>query len=322
MPAMEHQSTSIAAGRPSRQLGKWRPKLHDVVVAWLAELDVAASTKQTYEAGVRSYLNFLDVSGREGDRRSDIIVYKEFLQKRHSPGTVSTRLTPVRSLYAYLHAMSGYPNLSLGVRGARSPRGHRKDALTPTQLQALLAVIDSKRDFALVTTMLHTGARPIEMSRASVGDLRTVGTVTVLDLWGKGADSKDDFVVVVPEAEVVLRRYIASRGAVEPHHALFAGEGNRNQGGHLTTRTISRLIKAYLVEAGLSSPRLTAHSLRHSAATMALLGGASLQEAQAMLRHSSVSTTQIYAHNLNRLEGRGENAVAAYLKAEGALPQW
>lgn len=62
-------------------------------------------------------------------------------------------------------------------------------------------------------------------------------------------------------------------------------------------------------EAGIESERITAHSLRHTAVTLALLAGATVQEAQAMARHSSINTTMIYAHNIDRLETPAEGRI-------------
>lgn len=83
----------------------------------------------------------------------------------------------------------------------------------------------------------------------------------------------------------------------------------------MTTRSVSRIVKDALRDEGISSARLTAHSLRHTAVTFALLGGASVQQAQAMARHASISTTMIYAHNLDRMAAGAEHSVDAYLSA-------
>lgn len=83
----------------------------------------------------------------------------------------------------------------------------------------------------------------------------------------------------------------------------------------MTTRSISRIAKDTLRQAGYDSPRLTAHSMRHTAVTLALLGGATPQEAQAMARHSSITTTMIYAHNLDRISHSAELKVEAVLSA-------
>ena len=62
--------------------------------------------------------------------------------------------------------------------------------------------------------------------------------------------------------------------------------------------------------AGYDSDRLTAHSLRHTAATLNLLAGGTLQETQQLLRHSSINTTTIYAHNLDRAQSKSEERIA------------
>ncbi len=64
----------------------------------------------------------------------------------------------------------------------------------------------------------------------------------------------------------------------------------------MTTRSIRRIVKQAFIAAGFDSPRLTAHSTRHTAATLSLLNGATLQE---LLRHKNIGTTEIYAHNID-----------------------
>ena len=66
-------------------------------------------------------------------------------------------------------------------------------------------------------------------------------------------------------------------------------------GGPLSTRSVERLMKKYLQEAGLN-PELSPHSLRHSFATHMLDAGADLRSVQELLGHASMSTTQIYTH--------------------------
>ena len=46
----------------------------------------------------------------------------------------------------------------------------------------------------------------------------------------------------------------------------------------MTTRSISRVAKNHLIEIDLNSDRLTAHSLRHTAATLNLLNGGTVEE--------------------------------------------
>jgi integrase len=77
----------------------------------------------------------------------------------------------------------------------------------------------------------------------------------------------------------------------------------------MTTRAVSRIAKEAMRVQGIDSPHITAHSLRHTAVTLSLVGGATVQEAQSMARHANISTTMVYAHNLEKMEAKAENAI-------------
>lgn len=78
----------------------------------------------------------------------------------------------------------------------------------------------------------------------------------------------------------------------------------------MTTRSVSRIAKQHMVDVGLNSERLTGHSLRHTAATLNLLNGATLEETKQLLGHSNINTTMIYAHALERSKNNSEKRIA------------
>jgi integrase len=90
---------------------------------------------------------------------------------------------------------------------------------------------------------------------------------------------------------------------------------DRNTNGRVTTRTISRIAKNHLRGINLDSDRLTARSFRHTAITLSLKGGATIQEAQGMARHASITTTMEYAHNMDRIKTASERKIDALLAA-------
>lgn len=75
------------------------------------------------------------------------------------------------------------------------------------------------------------------------------------------------------------------------HASLFLS----NQGGDLTPSAVYRLVSRELEQEPGSGPR-GPHTLRHSAATHLLNGGADLRVVQEMLGHASLNSTQIYTH--------------------------
>jgi len=90
---------------------------------------------------------------------------------------------------------------------------------------------------------------------------------------------------------------------------LFASTSNRNSGGRLTTRTIRGLVKKQLRGIGLDDSRKSAHSLRHTFATLALSNGAPVTQVQEAMRHKDISTTMVYVHLMNRLKNAAERYV-------------
>ena len=178
------------------------------------------------------------------------------------------------------------------------------------------STLEGKRDYAIMALMSVGGLRTIEVSRANVEDVRILGDFTVLYVQGKGRKDRTEFVKLPNPVLKAINEYLrerfdkTDRGNIDENAPLFASMSNRNKNGRLTTRTISGIAKRAMRQAGFDSPRLSAHSLRHSAVTLSLLAGADLAEVQAFARHSNISTTQIYSHAVDRINSMCENVIS------------
>lgn len=279
-------------------------------------LDASERTVQAYIANLKQFVKWMGAHGITRPTREDIIEWREELKADHKPATVQAYIIAVRKFFSWAEQQGIYPNIAENVKGAKVQQGNKKDYLTGKQVAAVLQGIDRStakgiRDYAIVLLMVTGGLRDIEVSRANIEDLHTLGGVTVLDIQGKGRDDRAEFIKVTEEAEQALRAYLATRETAAGSEPLFTSVSHNNAGQRITTKSISTLVKHYLKAAGLNSPRLTAHSLRHTAVTISLLAGCSLEEVQQFARHSSINTTMIYAHNLQREQSKCESSIAA-----------
>ena len=291
----------------------------DVIAEWLDALDVAEVTKKSYRCGLRSLEEYVIDHGLDIDNleTSDVVAFKKKLLARLSPGSVSTYLKGVKSFYRWAES-DGFPDVASKVKGAPLSRDFKKDTLTREQAKRLLESArgeseQEKRDYAILSLMLRTGLRDIEVVRADVGDIKPHSGVMVLFVRGKGRSAKDDFVVLAEALQADINRYLAERKDLSPTDPLFASTSNRNKGGRLTTRSVSGIVKKALRSIGLDSERYTAHSLRHTSVTYALMAGATVEETQKMARHADISTTMLYAHHVDRVRHASEYRVSAYL---------
>ena len=200
-----------------------------------------------------------------------------------SAATIARRIAATRSFFRHqmlLGTRDDNPaaELELPRRARRLPR-----TLSPAEAERLVEAAAgttprSLRDAALVELLYGAGLRVSEAVGLAKGavdlDRRLVRCI------GKGG--KERVVPLGEEAAHWVARYLHEaraelvRGAED---ALFVSI----RGKRLDTSTLRRL---------LPHP----HRLRHAFATHLLEGGADLRTIQALLGHSSLSTTQAYSH--------------------------
>jgi integrase/recombinase XerD len=267
-------------------------------------LDVKKNTLETYKKGLKQFFIYLLENEIQEPTRKDVISFRDYIKETHKAGTAQTYLVSVRAFFKWTDSEGYYPNIAHYVKSVKQEKGFKKDYLTSEQAKDVLNAISRTtvaglRDYAIISLMLTTGLRTVEVSRANVDDLRTLGNSTVLYIQGKGHDTKDDYVKITKPVEHAIRTYLKAVQA-QSDSPMFTSLDNKTKGNRLTTRSLSRICKKYMVKAGYDSERLTAHSFRHTSVTLALLNGNTLEQVQQMARHKNINTTMIYNHALQK----------------------
>lgn len=292
-----------------------KPTFDNMLNRFVQYIDVTPSSVHSYIFGVRKFLRYLSENGIETPTRETILTYKKELNEKYSANSTALYLSSIRRFFAWCESEGLYANIARDIKSPKISHDHKRDALSAEELKTIIGVIDrssvsGKRDYAIFCLITATGLRTVEVMRANVGDIHRVAGATVLSVQGKGKTSKGDFVKLSGHVLTAIREYLLARGSVSEDEPLFASVSRRNYGKRLTTRSISQICKDAMKSAGYNSKRLTAHSLRHSAVTLALLAGLSIQDVSQFARHSNISVTMIYAHDISRLQSQCESAIS------------
>lgn len=176
--------------------------------------------------------------------------------------------------------------------------------LEPDELERLLLAasgedMKSLRDRAVLELLFSAGLRVSELTSLSRDQIN----LDKQEFSVRGKGDKIRIVFVSDTAKAVLEKYLAKRSDIDP--ALFvriqtkASKAKGDSDLRLTPRSVQRMVKYYAAKAGLVKD-VHPHTLRHSFATDLLSNGADIRSVQAMLGHSSITTTQIYTHVTNQ----------------------
>lgn len=280
-------------------------KLDRMVKDFIKFIDASENTARTYTISLRQWFKYLNENNIYQPSMDTVLQYRTYLEEQgKKPTTIQNYIIAVKQFFKWTEARHLYPNIAKYVKGARLSHNFKKDYLTSKQAKKVLASINTsslegKRNYAMLAVMLTMGLRTIEVVRANIEDIRNAGDSTVLYVQGKGHSDKDDLVRMPEHVETAVREYLSARKANNLTQPLFTSTSNRNKNGRMTTRAIRGIVKKIFRSVGLDSPRLTAHSTRHTAATLSLLHGATIQQTQHLLRHKNIQTTEIYNHNIN-----------------------
>ena len=274
------------------------------------------ATIRTYKASIKRLLVFFHDNGISHPTRDDIRAYRDSLKATLKPSSVNLYMTATRLFFRWLNQEGFYTSdIADHVKGAKLETGHKKDALTVNQVRNVLETangndVASLRDYAIIRLMTTTGLRCIEVTRADIGDIRNVGNDTVLYIQGKGRTEKTEYVKLTDNVLKAIGAYLTARKTTNENQPLFVATSNHHsENGRVTTKTVSCIVKGHMIKAGYNSDRLTAHSLRHTCATLNLMNGGELEETRQLLRHHSINTTLIYAHALERSNNQSEKRI-------------
>lgn len=274
-------------------------------------------TVRAYRSDLARFLEFAQERAVRTTAALDLELLRDWLwqasQQNLAKSTMARRTASVRGFTAWmLH--SGYVESDPAIR-LRAPRAdkHLPRVLSRDQIELVLDRVSARatsgdpiaqRDEAVVELLYASALRVGELVglRQADVDLERL-TVRVL---GKGSKERVvPFGVPAARALAVYMRNgrpaltVSSPARNPARHAvpvpdsshLFLGASGRA----LSSRAVYGLVASLLADLPGSGPA-GPHTIRHTAATHLLDGGADLRAVQEILGHASLGTTQLYTH--------------------------
>src|SRR3954471_2821381 len=205
-------------------------------VEWFANLS-NPHTRRVYENAVKDFMRFTGIARPEEFRmvtRAHVIAWRDDLVRRELGGsTVRNRLASLASLFEYLcekNAVTHNP-----VKGVERPKAESGEGKTPAigdhQARKLLLApkddtIKSKRDRAILSTLLFHALRREELCKLKVKDFRhSRKGVPHLKVSGKGGKTR--YLPLHPGTNGLINDYLDVVGhGTDENGALFRSVSN------------------------------------------------------------------------------------------------
>ncbi|MBR1806701.1 MAG: tyrosine-type recombinase/integrase [Selenomonadaceae bacterium] len=279
-----------------------------VIDEFIASRHASENTNRTYKNALRQLLKFFAANNISMPTESDIDSFVNGLKaQKKSAATLRLYTTVTKSFFSFTARKGYFANVAADVRlNLRKTQTHAKRALSNQQAKDLLASVEGEnllacRDRAVIALCLTCGLRTVEISRADRGDLRDDGCGGYyLSVQGKGHVTKDQIVRVAPSVAKLVDEYLSLRGEIADGEPLFVSESNSNRGDRLSVQSVQKMIRRRMKKIGVYSKHsVTPHSCRHFAATTAIKAGVDIREVSQMLRHSNLTVTSVYLHDLS-----------------------
>lgn len=283
------------------------------------EKKLSPDTLKAYRIDLRQFALFC--AGQEQDKAL-ISNYVKHLNESFAPRSVKRKLASVRAFYHTMEELEKIPQnpfdkLRFHIQYPRQlPRTIPEDLV-----QALLREAYSEyrrrgedlrvlRDIVVLELLFSTGIRVSELCKLSPQTVQLSEHKLRLLINGKGRKERI-IQIETPEILHILRIYCCRCGE-HIHEANALLLNNRKM--PLSQQSVRRIIRRYLLRLHVTQP-VTPHMFRHTFATSLLEAGMDIRYIQALLGHSSISTTQIYTH----VAAERQTALLAELHPRGKM---
>lgn len=271
--------------------------LKDYRIYMSIERNRSGLTVKNYCHDIQQFLDFAENEITGDVSSSDL---RNFLGRLKRQGMKKTsmarKLSALRSYFLYLEEAGIIKdNPAAGMNTPRKER-HMPSFMTEQEMEDLLLSENTEtwlgvRNRCLFEILYSSGARVSELTTLRLADLDF--RRSRIRVMGKGR--KERFLPLGRSALSSLEEYLPLRKNALKNKGFVETLFLNFKGGALTSRGVRKIVSR-TVHTMAWKKNVSPHTFRHSFATHMLDHGCDIRIVQELLGHSSLSTTQIYAH--------------------------
>ncbi len=268
--------------------------------------DLAESTQKTYLSYMESYICWtednLSATSLSNVSWEEVRTYFKYLKevRELNPRTINVHIAQLRDFYQYvLHKdwdRYQVPTLKFDEKLPNVP--------TIKQVNVIIDTTVNIKHKAMLAILYSSGIRVSELCRLHCKDIYVSKKCIYIS---RSKNRSDRFAILSDKAYAILVDYIrfAYRHAAKEDW-LFPG---RKEGSHISTATVSNVLKAQLKLNSMEQSGFTLHSLRHAFGLHLYESGCDLISLKEAMGHKSLSSTTIY---LTLGVGNGRSVTSPY----------
>jgi site-specific recombinase XerD len=259
--------------------------------------NVSPKTVENYTLWINRFIEYMGDLNASEVKSIYIQDFRMFLTKQGlSPKTINYHIVGLRSFFKFL-LRNDIEILAPDKLDLAKIPPRQLSYLSEEEVEKILnAPIEFEknplkvlRDQAILYTLYGTGLRVTELISLKKSDIKLAEKQ--FSVIGKGKKLRSVF--MTSQARDKIKSYLLARNDLSDF--LFISLSGNSYGKSLSRNSVEALVKRYASLVGIKK-KVTPHTLRHSFATSLLRKGADIRSVQALLGHSSITTTQIYTH--------------------------
>ena len=291
----------------------------------------ANKSQHTAIAYERDILDFFKVTEIETIQIQDIVQINfihaeqyilELRKKGCAASTINRKISSLSSLYNWL--MKYQDNLTGKTLLYFNPFSNLKEEkptvtvketefLTAEECEILLNSFDTTklldlRNKTILSLAFTTALRKSEIINIKLQDIKKYGDYETIEVLRKG--NKLDRIKIQPSVKKLIDDYVYQTGRnYTTDSYLFLGHSrNKLNNEKLDPSALNYMIKSVCKRAGINK-NLKVHSTRHTAITLAIIGGATIEKVRDFAAHNSIVTTNRYVHSIDKLKDNAGDVI-------------